>query len=80
MNQRLWERIATVETALWFQNRQVVIVRSDTESLESFDEKIERWKAGEAVEGIKDAYEGGEVQLIWVRSVAPRARDVEGSG
>ena len=41
------------------------------ETREDLDRKIERWKAGEKVDGITDIYQGGEVDTICVLGAKP---------
>ena len=64
MYQRLWKRLADAEQHLEFATRQVVVIRRHERETDSeFDAKIERWIAGESVDGIDGKYEGGEVSF-----------------
>ena len=50
------------------------------ESDDIAEEKIERWKAGEEVDGIDGRYQGGELEVIkigFVKSPLSRANGVE---
>ena len=76
MNQRLWQRLADAEQHLEFATRQVVVIRRHEKETDSeFDAKIERWQAGELVDGIDAKYEGGEVSFVGV--VGATARNVD---
>ncbi len=75
MRQQIWKRLEVVEAALQIQHRQIVVIKSAEKETDSeFDAKIERWKAGESVEGINAEYEGGEIHIINIRFVSPRPR------
>lgn len=71
----MWKRLEVVEAALRIKHRQIVVILRDEKETDSeFDAKIERWKAGESVEGIDAGYQGGEIHIISVRGVSPRPR------
>ena len=56
---QLWKRLSTVEHSARLRSYQVISVinhRGETDA--AFDAKIERWKAGESVDGIKGKYKG----------------------
>jgi len=73
MQLRMWQRLDVVETALQIQDRQTVAIRMDeTETDAEFDTRIERWKAGESVDGIDSEYEGGELEIIRVRLISAK--------
>ncbi len=75
MRQQIWKRLEVVEAALQIQHRQIVLIRRDEKETDSdFDAKIERWKAGESVEGIDAEYQGSEIEIISIRSVSSRPR------
>ena len=75
MNVRMWKRLQAVGTSLSYQSRQIVFVVSGLdESDESFQRRIEHWKAGHIVEGIKATYEGGAFDLVGVRRVSVHPR------
>ena len=70
---QMWKRLEVVEAALQIPHRQIVLIRRDEKETDSeFDAKIERWKAGESVEGINAEYEGREIHIIKIRVVSPR--------
>ncbi len=52
----------------------IAILSKPGESMESIELKIERWKAGETVEGIAGEYLGGEIDLVRVVGVTPSPR------
>jgi hypothetical protein len=71
----MWKRLQAVGTSLSYQHRQIIRVVSELdESDESFERRIERWKAGERVEGIEATFDGGAVDLLVVRRVLVRPR------
>ncbi len=71
----MWKRLEVVEAALRIEHRQIVVIQSDEKETDSeFNAKIERWKAGESVEGIDAEYQGGEIHIIKIRVVSPRPR------
>lgn len=75
MNVQMWKRLQAVGTILSYQSLQTVFVVSEIdESDESFQRRIERWKAGNIVEGIKATYEGGAVDLVGVRRFTEHPR------
>ena len=72
MRLQQWKRLSAVNKTLRYQHRRVVVVTFEPdESDESFHRRVERWKAGEIVEGIAGTYEGGQVQFVGVRGVTP---------
>ena len=75
MNVRMWKRLHAVGTLRSYQHRPIVYVVSElVESDESFERRIERWKAGNIVQGIQATYEGGAVDLVGVRRVLVHPR------
>ena len=75
MGEQIWKRLEVVEAALKIPHRQIVLIRRDEKETDSdFDAKIERWKAGESVEGIDAEYQGSEIEIISIRSVSSRPR------
>ena len=61
---RHWKRLVGVSQKI--ENRYVqypVIILGEGESVDDLPAKVERWKAGEQVEGIYGEYEGGEVGI-----------------
>ena len=67
MRLKQWKRLEAARSRLSYQHRQVVIIEPRlVESDGSVNQVIERWKAGEVVEGIMDTYQGGEVGTICV--------------
>jgi len=70
-----WKRLDAAGFRLRYQHRQVIAILSKPgESMESIELKIERWKAGETVEGIAGEYLGGEIDLVRVVGVTPSPR------
>ncbi len=54
------------------------IFQKEWETREDIEAKLERWKAGEKVDGIAGEYEGGEVGILLpFQFVSPPARKVE---
>ena len=78
MIQQLWKRLNTVEQNGQLTSRQwITVVKDRGETDTDTDAKIERWKAGESVDGINGEYRGGVIDIILVVIVAPG--DVEKS-
>ena len=72
IRQQLWKRLNKAEQSSHLMSCQVVLVfkrRGDTDA--DIDAKIERWKSGESVDGIKDEYRGGEILIARIILVAP---------
>ena len=62
---QMWKRLEKLGQVLQHQNIQYpMIIMQSGETVEDLPAKIERWKAGEEVEGIYGKYEGGEVGSI----------------
>ena len=64
MQRKIWKRLESVSKAI--DNRYIqypLIFLQPGETVEQLPAKIERWMAGEAVEGIYGRYEGGEVGI-----------------
>jgi len=73
----MWERLESVEQVLSHRNIQYpLIILQPGETEEDLPAKIERWKAGDEVEGILGEYEGGEVGIYCpIKLVEPPVRD-----
>ena len=72
MQLKHWKRLEAAGTRLSYQHRQVIIIEPKlVESGGSIAQIVERWKAGEVVEGITDTYQGGEVDTICVLGAKP---------
>ena len=68
----MWKRLESAGQTLSLRAEQVVIVFSrygDSDS--DLDKRIERWKAGEKVEGICSEYEGGDIRISRIGFVSP---------
>ena len=73
MQWQVWKRLDQVGVLLSQRNTQNVIVIQDMgETGIEIEDKINRWKAGEVVDGIRDVYEGGELKIIRVRPVSAK--------
>ena len=73
MRLQQWKRLNAAGITLSYKHSQVICVRSDPDdSVESIPQKVERWKAGESVDGIDAEYEGGELEIIRVRPVSAK--------
>ena len=65
MIQQLWRRLDTAEKTFQITSRQVVVVTQRVgETKADVDFRIEQWKSGETVDGIKGKYKGGEIDMI----------------
>ena len=72
IRQQLWKRLNTAEQAGQLTSCQSVLVTKRSGDTDAhIDEKIERWKSGESVDGIKDEYRGGEILIVRIIVVAP---------
>ena len=61
----LRKRLEKVGQVLQYKNIQYpMITMQPGETLEDLPAKVERWKAGEKVEGILGEYQGGEVGIL----------------
>jgi hypothetical protein len=61
----MWKRLEKLGQVLQHQNIQYpMIILQPGETAEQLPAKIERWKAGEKVEGINGEYEGGDVGIV----------------
>ena len=72
IRQQLWKRLNKAEQVGQLMSSQVVLVtkrKGDTDEI--IDEKIERWKSGESVDGINGEYKGGEFLIARIILVAP---------
>ena len=64
IRQHLWNRLGKVSQAISIKSIQrPFIFMQPGETIEDLPAKIERWMAGEKVEGIYGEYEGGEVGI-----------------
>ena len=60
----MWNRLNNTAKPLSQRHIQhLLIVLAEGETREDLDRKIERWKAGEKVDGISAEYEGGDVEI-----------------
>ena len=77
IRQQLWKRLNTVEQTGQLTSRQVItVIKNRGETDADIDAKIERWKAGESVDGINGEYKGGEIDMI-IRIIVVAPGDVE---
>ena len=64
MLRQIWKRLGSVSNTIANRRTQrPLIILQPGETVEMLPAKIERWKAGEEVEGIYGKYEGGEVDI-----------------
>ena len=64
MLRQIWKRLGSVSNTIANRRTQrPFIILQPGETVEMLPAKIERWKAGEEVEGIYGKYEGGEVDF-----------------
>jgi len=64
VQRQIWKRLESVSNAIANKRTQCpFIILQPGETVEMLPAKIERWKAGEEVEGIYGKYEGGEVEI-----------------
>lgn len=64
IRQHLWNRLERVKQAISIKSIQrPFIIMQPGETIEDLPAKIDRWKAGEQVEGICGEYIGGEVGI-----------------
>ena len=60
----MWKRLHNTARPISQRHIQhLIIILAEGETREDLDRKIERWKAGEKVDGISAKYEGGEVEF-----------------
>ena len=72
IRQQLWKHLNKVEQTVQLTYRQwITVVKDRGETDADIDAKIERWKSGESVDGIKGEYRGGEIDIILIVIVAP---------
>ena len=76
IGQRLWHRLEALKAKRRSTQVQHLLVCLDKgETLQELEAKIERWKAGEKVNGISQEYEGGEIDYgLPFEFVSPRDR------
>ena len=75
MRLQQWKRLNAAGITLSYKHRQVICIRSDPDdSVKPIPQKVERWKAGESVDGFDAEYEGGELEIIRVRPVSAKRR------
>jgi hypothetical protein len=74
MDVKLKRRLEKAEEKIGMNGQKVLVkVWPDDES--NHDDKIERWKNGEEVDGIDGKYQGGEVDPIYIKFVrSPNSR------
>ena len=66
------KRLERLEYRISPNVQRILVLTHDTDT-ETVQEKINRWKAGEEVEGIRaDPYQGGEVEHMVVRFVSTK--------
>ena len=72
IQQQLWKRLNSVEQNGQLTSRQwITVIKRRGDSDADIDAMIERWKAGESVDGINGEYKGGEIDIILNVLVAP---------
>lgn len=73
MQRQVWKRLDQVGVLLSHRITQNVIVIQDMDETSiEIEDKINRWQAGEVVDGIRDVYDGGELKIIRVRPVSAK--------
>ena len=66
MHLQMWKRLEKVGQSSSLRREQVISVRQDIgETDREVEDKIDRWKAGKVVSGIRGDYKGGELNVIW---------------
>ena len=66
MNARLWRRLERVESRSSTPNRLVMFRPNPAETKEDLERRVERWRSGEDMDGVKGRIRGG-TNLIIVR-------------
>ena len=63
------------------QEQRIVVVQQDGESREDMDARLERWKAGEDVPGIRseEPYKGSELSVFYISFVKSTRQSEQGS-
>ena len=75
MQPQVLKRLNKVEQIFSHSSVQrAIVIQAVNETDEDVQDKIERWKAGEVVDGIRDVYEGRELSIICIRVVAARSQ------
>ena len=76
MNISMIRRLESMEQRFRPREQRIVVVQRDGETDEDMAARLERWKAGEDVPGIRsqEPYKGGELAVINVVFVEPEPR------
>ena len=76
MDRTLKKRLDTLEQRIRPRQQRIVVLQQDGETDEDMAARLERWKAGEDVPGIRsqEPYKGGELAVINVVFVRPEPR------
>jgi hypothetical protein len=69
-------RLEEVEQQIGPEEQRIIVLQQDGESREDMEERLERWKAGEDVPGIRsqEPYKGGDLSVFYVVYVTPEQR------
>jgi hypothetical protein len=73
MQRQVWNRLEKIGDLLSRRITQIVVVVQDVnESDEEVEDKINRWKSGEVVSGIRGVYKGLELDIIYRQLVSAK--------
>ena len=75
MNPNWRKRLDKIAGSIMPHTPGVTFIQLADESEEEMDQRVERWKAGEKVEGIDQIYTGGESSIWLIHFVKPPKRD-----
>ena len=77
---QMWKRLESTRISLRCRHVQhIFVIMRSGETIADVEAKVERWKAGEKVDGISAKYEGGEVDYgLPIEFVDPPPRDEDG--
>ena len=68
MNTNIKRRLEHLEGRFGSDQQRVLVIQQPGESREGMDYRLERWKAGEEVEGVRaEPYQSGKVWAVYVR-------------
>ena len=63
---QMWKRLEKVGRNASLRRVQVISVIQDIgETDREVEDKIDRWKAGDIVSGIRGDYQGGQLDIVW---------------
>jgi hypothetical protein len=74
-------RLENVEQRIKPQEQRIIVLQQDGESREDMDARVERWKAGEDVPGLRseEPYKGSELSVFYICFVEPTRQSEQGS-